>query len=204
MSATQPAATAPDALDQAFDSICLLLMPFFLLATGDDPEKARAAVAAMLRAYNPTTPQELDLAARIVGFGIASLDNLHLSATTKDLPDTKILRYRSSAVSLSRSAEQCRTALNKMRAEQPPAKPTPQPQPVPQGEKPRAPLPPMSTAQMEKAKTDARAMLTGLARLGATCPPGQGMTAIHMPPDMSTKIATAVTSALARAQTTGK
>ena len=197
-------ATQPDAMDQAFDSICLLLMPFFLLAAGDDPEKAQTAVAHMLRAYNPTTPQELDLAARIVGFGIACLDNLRLSATTPDLPDTKILRYRSSAVSLSRSAEQCRTALNKLRAEQPPAKPAPQPQPVPQAEKLRAPLPPMNTAQMEKAKSDARAMLTGLAKLGAACPPGQGMTAIHTAPDMNARIATAVMSALAQVQTAGK
>ena len=197
-------ATQPDGMDQAFDSICLLLMPFFLLAAGDNPEKARTAVAHLLRAYNPTTPQELDLAARIVGFGIACLDNLRLSATSPDLPDTKILRYRSSAVSLNRSAEQCRTVLNKMRAEQPPPKPAPQPQPVPPAEKPRAPLPPMNTAQMEKAKTEARAMLTGLAKLGAACPPGQGMTAIHTAPDMNARIATAVTSALARVQTQGK
>jgi len=47
-------------------------------------------------------------------------------------------------------------------------------------------------------------MLTGLAKLGAACPPGQGMTAIHTAPSMSAQIATAVTSALARVQAGGK
>ena len=89
-----------------------------------------------------------------------------------DRPDTKILRFRANAVSLSRSAEQCRTTLKTIQAERP--------QPVAQAVPARllTPLPPMTAAKIAKAKSEARDMLAGLARLGAA--PGQGMTAIRI------------------------
>jgi hypothetical protein len=154
----------PDTMDRAFDAICMLLMPFFLLGASDDPNKARNAVADLIRAYHPASTQELDLVARVVGFSIAALDNLRLSIAAPDLSDTKVLRYRSTAVSLSRSAEQCRVILTKMQIEEPSARrasrppseqqaaapPTHQPQPI--AAVPQAPLPPMSSASMERRK----------------------------------------------------
>jgi hypothetical protein len=209
--------TAPapqsDLMDQALEAISMLLMPFFLLGAGDDPEKARNAVAAMIRAYNPSTIQELDLVARIIGFSTAALDNLRLSMGGPTLSDSKILRYRSTAVSLSRSAEQCRATLQKMQTEQAetqharqPEKQTaalrisaPQPnaQPNAQPAMPKAALPPMSPASIEKAKAEARTMLAGLAKAGAACAPGNGMTAAHLHPDPGAQITASITAALA-------
>jgi hypothetical protein len=203
----------PDTMDRAFDAICMLLMPFFLLGASDDPNKARNAVADLIRAYHPASTQELDLVARVVGFSIAALDNLRLSIAAPDLSDTKVLRYRSTAVSLSRSAEQCRVILTKMQIEEPSARrasrppseqqaaapPTHQPQPI--AAVPQAPLPPMSSASMEKAKTEARAMLAGLAKLGAACAPGQGMTAIRIAPEPGAQITASVAAALAEMKT---
>ena len=184
----------PDTMDRALEAIAMALMPFLLLGAGDDPEKARAAVADLIRAYNPTDVQQLDLAARIVGFGLAALDNLRLSMARPELSDTKVLRFRSSAVSLNRSAEQCRTTLNTMQSEPKEAKPAPQQPAAPQLAKPQAPVPPMSNLQMEKARSDARALLSGLAKLGEACAPGQGMTAIHRAPDA--QLTDAITAAL--------
>ena len=183
-------------MDRAFDAICILLMPFFMLGTSDDAGKAHGAVADLLRAYDPTNSQELDLAARIIGFSAAALDNLRLSMADPAMPDSKVLRYRSTAVSLSRSSEQCRATLKKMQADRPQAKspgyrispPAPVIQPKP--------LPPMTAARIEKAKAEARDMLAGLARLGGACPPGQGMTAIRLAPDPCAQVAAAVTAAL--------
>jgi hypothetical protein len=197
--------TQPNTMDRAFDAICMLLMPFFLLGAADDPNKARNAVADLIRAYNPADTKELDLVARVIGFSIAALDNLRLSMTSPELSDTKVLRYRSTAVSLSRSAEQCRVILTRMQTDEPAARPqaerqaaAPQkPQPQPTAAKPPPSLPPMSTASIEQAKTEARAMLAGLAKLGATCAPGQGMTAIRIAPEPGAQITASVAAALA-------
>jgi hypothetical protein len=189
-------ATPQATMDRAFDAICMLLMPFFMIGASDDPGKARGAVADLLRAYDPASPQELDLAARIIGFSAAALDNLRLSMADPAFPHTKVLRYRSTAVSLSRSSEQCRATLKKIQAERPqPARLeqqiiTPAPKILPK------PLPPMTAARIEQAKSDARNMLAGLASLGAAYPPGRGMTAIHLTPDPCAQVAAAVTAAL--------
>jgi hypothetical protein len=203
-------ATQPDTMARAFDAICMLLMPFFLLGAGDDPNKARNAVADLIRAYSPANTQELDLVARVVGFSIAALDNLRLSMASTTLSDTKVLRYRSTAVTLSRSAEQCRVILTKMQTQEPATRPAPRPQAEhqaaaprtsqPSATKPQAPLPPMSTASLEQAKTEARAMLAGLAKLGAACAPGQGMTAIRIAPEPGAQITASVVAALAEAK----
>ena len=196
----------PDTMDRAFDAICMLLMPFFLLGAADDQAKARQAVGDLIRAYNPANTMQLDLVARVVGFSIAALDNLRLSMAGPELSDTKVLRYRSSAVSLSRSAEQCRLVLTKMRTEQPEESPIPRPRAEPRASapaphtqiaKPSTPLTPISKPSLERAKTEARAMLAGLAKLGTACAPGQGMTAIRIAPDPAAQIAASVAAALA-------
>jgi hypothetical protein len=184
-------AVQPETMTRALEAVCMLLMPFFLLGAGDDQEKARAAVADLLRSYNPATVQELDLAARVIGFSAAALDNLRLSVGTPTLSDTKVLRYRSTAVSLSRSAEQCRATLKRIQTDQP-EKPIPLPAPA----KRPTPLPPMTTGRLEKAKDEARDLMAGIARLGAACAPGQGLTAIHHTPSPGAQMTAAVAAAL--------
>lgn len=176
-------ASQPETMDRAFEAICMLLMPFFLIGARDDPEKARGAVSDLLHTYGPANVRELDLAARVVGFGAVALDNLRLSMANPTLSDTKVLRYRSSAVSLSRSSEQCRATLKKMRSERLAQQPA-------ATFRLRRPLPPMTAARIEKAKDEARELLTNLARLGAGA--GQGTTAIGATSDPNAQIAAAV------------
>jgi hypothetical protein len=207
-------ATQSDTMDRALEAICMLLMPFFLLGAGDDPEKAHRAVADLIQAYNPGTTQELDLAARIIGFSSAALDNLCLSMTSPTLSDTKVLRYRSAAVSLGRSAEQCRMVLQKMQQEQPSPKTARPPeeklaapvQPQAPGQQPpvprqQPPVPEITAAHIEKARSDARSLLAGLAKAGMTQPPGYGLTGPHSMPDPGAQISAAVTAALAAYRT---
>jgi hypothetical protein len=215
---TRPATDA-ETMDRALEAICMLLMPFFTLGAGDDPEKARRAVANLIRAYNPTTSGELDLAARVIGFGAAALDNLCISMSSPDMSDTKVLRYRSAAVSLSRSAEQCRVVLQKMQNQQPEATPAP----GQRAEKPdtttrppthnapthaaqthaaapRAPAPRLTTGQIEKAKSDARTLLAGLAKAGIPADLMQDLATLRITPDTGAQISAAVTAALAAHQ----
>ena len=176
-------ASQPKTMDRAFEAICVLLMPFFLISAGDDPEKARGAVSDLLHIYEPANVQELDLAARVVGFSVVALDSLRLSIADRNLSDTTVLRYRSNAVSLSRSSDQCRAALKKLRSER-------LAQQYPATFKLRHPLPPMTAARIEKAKGEARELLTSLARLGAGT--DQGTTAISATPDPNAQITAAV------------
>jgi hypothetical protein len=199
-------ATHSDTMDRALEAVCMLLMPFFMLGAGDDPEKARAAVASLVLAYMPDTSQELDLAARIVGFSAAALDNLRLSMTSPTLSDTKVLRFRSAAINLSRSAEHCRAVLQTMRAEQTETEPSArveQPvaaQPQAPAAQPRAPVSQPTTAQIEKARNEARAIMAALAKGDLLKGQGQGMTAIHMAPDPGAEISAGVMAAMARHQ----
>jgi hypothetical protein len=102
------------------DCICRtildFMLPFFLAGAGGVVEVAHAAILELLDAYAPATMQELDLASRVIIFGITSMDNLRLSMSDPLMPDTVKLRYRSNAVALSRSAEQCRAILREMQA----------------------------------------------------------------------------------------
>jgi hypothetical protein len=132
--------------------------------------------------------------------------------TSPTLSDTKVLRYRSAAVSLSRSAEQCRVVLQEMQQERTDAIPAPHPIPAaapqpraqaqPQAPKPQAPAlhsaaGQMTAGQIEKAKNDARALLAGIAKAGTAHGPGQGLTGPRLAPDADAQMALAVTAALA-------
>jgi hypothetical protein len=196
-------ATQQDTMHRAREAICLLLMPFFLLGAGDDPEKARAAVDGLIQAYDPRDTKELDLVARIIGFSAAALDNLRLSMGGPSVSDTKILRYRSAAVSLSRSAEQCRVVLRTVQS-QPQAtvhdeKPAIAPRPPAPVAKSPAPAPHLTPAQTETAKTEVRALLAELAKSGAARP--KGLTALRVKPDQGALLSAAVTAAVAAKQT---
>jgi hypothetical protein len=102
--------------DCIFRTVLDFMLPFFLAGAGGDVDLARAAILELLDAYAPVTMQELDLASRVIIFGITSMDNLRLSMSDPLMPDTVKLRYRSNAVALSRSAEQCRVTLEGVQA----------------------------------------------------------------------------------------
>jgi hypothetical protein len=86
------------------------MLPFSLAAAGGDKALARAAIIELAEAYNAATAVELELVGRILGFSTVAMDNLRVSMTP-EMSDTKVLRYRSNAVALSRAGEQCRKIL---------------------------------------------------------------------------------------------
>jgi hypothetical protein len=149
----------PECLTTACQAICLTLAAFALPAAGGDPDKANALIADMILAHQPTNMMELELAGRIVGFSLAAMDNLRMSIADPDMPDAKVLRCRSSAASLSRSAEQCRAALTNLRggSKQQPAVVAEPPKARPQAPRPR----PVATAPApdDDAKQDAYATM---------------------------------------------
>ena len=122
---TQPALTQletqPDSGAIAFDcvlaSILEFMLPFFLVAAAGNAGLARSAIKELIDAYQPGTPTELDLVGRIIGFSTAALDNLRLSMAP-DLSDTKVLRYRCNAVTLSRASDQALKTLEALQARQ--------------------------------------------------------------------------------------
>ena len=145
--ATTPQATTPQATTECvMQTILDFLLPFFLAAAGGNPVTARAAIRQLIAAHNAVDATELDLAGRIVGFGIAALDNLRLSMAA-DLPVTRLLRYRGNAVSLSRASDQARKALAALRAhpDQPHKTPRPSVAPAPSTPPPSTPTPSIAT-----------------------------------------------------------
>jgi hypothetical protein len=132
------AKTLPGAI---LETIVTRLAALFLTGAAGDMTAARQAAAQMLGAYHPQTEDELRLAANIVGFSFHALEALG-QAATPDMPLTKILRLRGSAVSLSRESHKAQRRLDqlrKARREGIPAQPAetqPQPaQPEPRIEK---------------------------------------------------------------------
>jgi hypothetical protein len=94
------------------------IAPLFLEGAKGDMPAARAAAQALLDDYHPQTNQQLTLAADIIHYRRLAQDNLKRSAEP-DLPLTKILRLRGSAVSLSREANKAQRQLDKLQAKQP-------------------------------------------------------------------------------------
>jgi hypothetical protein len=89
--------TDPSAFDCILGNILEFMLPFFLVSAGGDPGLARAAIKQLIDAYQASTPEQLDLVGRIIGFSTAALENLRLSMVP-DLSATKVLRYRCNAV----------------------------------------------------------------------------------------------------------
>jgi len=108
---------SPTAADCTRATIIGFLLPFFLAGAGGNPACAEAAIRTLVDTYNAQTPAQLDLVGRIIGFSITAMDNLRLSATP-GLSDTKLLRYRTNAVTLGRSSDQARTLLAALQAGQ--------------------------------------------------------------------------------------
>src|SRR3954470_16380405 len=91
------------------------MLPFSLAAAGGDKALARAAIIELAEDYNAATAVELELVGRILGFSTVAMDNLRVSMDP-DMSDTKVLRYRSNAVALSRASEECRRILETIQA----------------------------------------------------------------------------------------
>jgi hypothetical protein len=91
---------------------------------------ARHAAAQMLASYHPRTEDEVRLAANIICFGFHALEALGQSAAS-DMPLTRVLRLRGSAVSLNREATKAQRRLDQLQQARREAKPIqPEPQPV--------------------------------------------------------------------------
>jgi len=95
------------------DTILANLTLIFLAGAQGDETAARNAAAQMLAAYSPETAAELRLAANIVSFSFHALEALSQSATP-DMPLTRVLRLRGSAVSLSRESHKAERRLEQV------------------------------------------------------------------------------------------
>jgi hypothetical protein len=145
----------PTITDCIFEHILGFMLPFFLAAAGGDKALARAAIIELAEAYNAATAVELELVGRILGFSTVAMDNLRVSMSP-EMSDTKVLRYRSNAVALSRAGEQCRKILEVIQAkrdtmQKPVAIPQPRIAPAPPSPK-AAPAPPPQAVK-ETART---------------------------------------------------
>jgi hypothetical protein len=167
--------THPDdgpAIECLRNTISGFLMPFFLAAAGGNPETARAAILALIGAYNAGNLAELDLAGRTVGFGIVAMDNLRLSMSD-GMSDSKVLRYRSNAVSLSRAAEQARQILRALQDKQETTRAIPRPAvaaappPKPEPARPataKVAAPNATPMDIEAMKREARIMMGAFSK----------------------------------------
>ena len=120
------------------ETILTRLAALFLTGAAGDMTAARQAAAQMLAAYHPQTEDELRVAANTIAFSFQALEALG-QAATPDMPLTKILRLRGSAVSLSRESYKAQRRLDQLqnaRREGIPAETQPEPaQPEPKIER---------------------------------------------------------------------
>jgi hypothetical protein len=89
------------------------LAVLFLAGARNDVTAAHQAAAQLLAAYHPETEDELTLAAEIISFSLHALEALS-QAAAPDMPLTKILRLRGSAVSLSRESHKSQRRLDQL------------------------------------------------------------------------------------------
>jgi hypothetical protein len=122
LSATLPAAI----LDTILGRLALL----FLSGAAGDLVVARNAAAQMLECHVPETVHELRVAANVISFGFHALEALS-QACTPEIPLTRILRLRGSAVSLSRESHKAERRLEQLQQAR---RDNPRPQPEPEVE----------------------------------------------------------------------
>ena len=112
----------------ALDPILAFLIPLFLKVAGGDTAQARQAAVQLLDCYGATTEAERILAAEIIAFSFATLDDLSRSVADPDMAISTRLRLRSNANALSRASDRNRQALAKAKKVAPePAKQATQP-----------------------------------------------------------------------------
>jgi hypothetical protein len=130
---SHPATTSTAFTPAILDTVLVHLAPHFLPSAGDDLPAARHAASLLLAAYGAATDAELYLAAEVISFSFHALEALS-EAAAPDLAETKKLRLRGSAVSLSREAHKTQRKLdqlqrarvaasNRSEAEAPPPRP---------------------------------------------------------------------------------
>ena len=120
----------PTALPAAIlETILTRLATLFLIGAGGDQNAARHAASEMLAAYHPETTDELRLAANIVSFSFQALEAL-AQAATPDMPLTRVLRLRGSAVSLSRESAKAERRLAQLQKSRDQPMPAQIPEPV--------------------------------------------------------------------------
>src|ERR1700761_5815510 len=90
------------------------LASLFLSGAAGDIQAAREAARDMLASYEPQTPYQLRLAAQAIIFSFHALEALS-QASSPDMPVTKVLRLRGSAVSLSRESHKAERRLDQLR-----------------------------------------------------------------------------------------
>ncbi|MDR3534314.1 MAG: hypothetical protein P4L90_27600 [Rhodopila sp.] len=204
MTQTDPNAPTTECI---FSTIVGFMLPFFLAGAGGDEGVAKAAIRELIDAYNASTPTELDLAGRVIGFSIAAMDNLRLSMAP-GLSDTKVLRYRCNAVTLSRASDQARKMLEALQAGREVKREIPRPsvaaappapKPAPPVNVPAAPrLPNGGVSEfpmdIETMKRDARVMMAVFSKNGA-----QG-SASPMIPDPAAAVGAAARAAVGSAR----
>jgi hypothetical protein len=130
MSFAEPLMAAAILPAAVLETILIRLAAIFLAGAKGDMTAARHAAAQMLAAYDPQTGDEVRLAANIICFGFHALEALGQSAAS-DMPLTRVLRLRGSAVSLNREATKAQRRLDELQKARREAKPVqPEPQPV--------------------------------------------------------------------------
>jgi hypothetical protein len=100
----------------ALETILTHLAALFLTGAAGDITAAREAAGQMLSAYHPETEDELRLAANVISFSFQALEALS-QAASPDMPLTRTLRLRGSAVSLSRESHKAQRRLDKLQAD---------------------------------------------------------------------------------------
>lgn len=95
----------------AIDTVLVRLTVLFLVGAAGNPVAARQAASQMLAAYKVENDEELRLAAEIISFSLHALEALS-QASAPDFPPNKVLRFRGSAVSLSREAHKAQRKLD--------------------------------------------------------------------------------------------
>jgi hypothetical protein len=111
MSADNAIAHHPFACD--FAVIFSVLLPVYLQAAGGDPAAAHAALTDLINAHGAANAAEVELVSRIHTLSHLARDSMTRSLNP-DLADALVLRYRSSANTMLRTADQCRKALDTM------------------------------------------------------------------------------------------
>jgi len=127
------------------------IAPLYLLDAQGDEQAARNAVTALLADYKLQTNEELTLAGDIIHYRLLATDSLKRSLDP-ELSETKVLRLRGSAVSLSREAHKAQRKLDKLHAARAVAMPAQAALPEPtQPETALSEAAPLQTAPLQNA-----------------------------------------------------
>jgi hypothetical protein len=96
-----------------FDTVFSVLLPVYLQAANGDLDVAHAALTDLIDSHDAVNAAEVELVSRIHTLSYLARDSMTRSLNP-DLADNLVLRYRSSATTMLRTAQQCRKALDAM------------------------------------------------------------------------------------------